>query len=191
MIKAIIFDCFGVLVDDYYGAPIKVGLTDEELVTWQKIADTADRGDISNEERLARIFPMIRGGRAKFEREARLARRHDDLLDFILKLRGKYKTGLLSNASDNIVERFFSPSDFAKYFDEVVLSYKVRLIKPYPEIYKLAAQRLSVDTNECLFVDDNPTNLSGAEAVGMHGLLYKNFAKFQTDLKDVLEKEIA
>lgn len=191
MIKAIIFDCFGVLVDDYFGKPVKVGLTHDEMAAWQKIADAADRGDISNAERVDKIIPMIHGGRAKFEYESQIARRNDELLDYVLKLRKEYKTGLLSNTSDGIVERFFSTDDFVKYFDDVVLSYKVHLIKPYPEIYELIANHLDVTTNECLFIDDNPTNLSGAEVVGMRGLLYKDFEQFRIDLKKVLEHENA
>ena len=39
--------------------------------------------------------------------------------------------------------------------------------KPQPEIYRLAAERLEVAPEECLFVDDLRENCEGAEAVGM------------------------
>ena len=39
--------------------------------------------------------------------------------------------------------------------------------KPDPRAYRLMAERMGVDPSECVFVDDQPGNLAGAQAVGM------------------------
>ncbi len=44
------------------------------------------------------------------------------------------------------------------------------MLKPDPAIYRLAVDRLHVDVSEVLFVDDQPVNVLGAEAVGMRSI---------------------
>jgi len=46
------------------------------------------------------------------------------------------------------------------------------MLKPDPAIYKLMIDRLGVPASECLFVDDQPANIAGAEAVGMQTLWF-------------------
>jgi putative hydrolase of the HAD superfamily len=41
------------------------------------------------------------------------------------------------------------------------------VLKPDPRIYALVLERLGVGAAQCLFVDDQPGNVAGAEAVGM------------------------
>ena len=46
--------------------------------------------------------------------------------------------------------------------------------KPQPEIYRLAAERLGVAPEECVFVDDLRENCEGAEAVGMTAIRHRS-----------------
>jgi epoxide hydrolase-like predicted phosphatase len=190
MIRAIIFDSFGVLTDQVFGFLIK-DLSPQSTEKVNAINELADLGQISGQQRIQRTAQFIDGGLATIESYYRQVRINDELLDLILELRKKYKIGLLSNTSDNDVERFFSPADMAKYFDDVILSYRVQLTKPHPEIYQLAAQRLNVTPAECVFIDDNAHNIAGAEAVGMRGILYQDFSQFKKDLDKVLEQKNA
>ena len=43
--------------------------------------------------------------------------------------------------------------------------------KPDPVIYLLACSQLGLAPWECLFLDDHPKNIEGAQAVGMEALL--------------------
>jgi len=61
-------------------------------------------------------------------------------------------------------------------FDAVVLSGRVGMRKPDPEIYLLAATELEVEPEACVFVDDIPVNVDGARAVGMAGVLHRDAA---------------
>jgi len=61
----------------------------------------------------------------------------------------------------------------AELFDALVLSHEVGMRKPDPEIYALAAGRLGVPPGACLVVDDLITNVLGARAAGMRGLLHE------------------
>lgn len=190
MIKAIIFDHFGVLVDSVYDT-LYAELPDRDRELARSIGAAADRGEITNAERDEQIMPFLGGSRAKIEAARTRARRNDALLAFILELRHDYKVGMLSNAADGLVESFFSPDDMETYFDDVVLSYNVRLVKPDKEIYLLAAERLGVMPHECVFVDDASHNTIGAEVAGMHGIVYRDVPTLKSDLAKIVEDEHA
>ena len=83
-------------------------------------------------------------------------------------------TGLISNSwGGNYGEGGYDRAMFDELFDEVVISGEVGLRKPQPEIYLLAAERLKVEPNECVFVDDFKVNADGAAAVGMLGIQHE------------------
>jgi 2-haloacid dehalogenase len=52
-------------------------------------------------------------------------------------------------------------------FRDIVVSGDERLIKPDPAIYRLLLERNGLRAADCLFIDDSPKNVAGAEAVGM------------------------
>ena len=52
-------------------------------------------------------------------------------------------------------------------FDQMVDGRQDGVLKPDPAAYLLMAERLDVSPEECVFIDDQPINLAGAEAVGM------------------------
>jgi putative hydrolase of the HAD superfamily len=66
------------------------------------------------------------------------------------------------------------PPDVDGMFDAVVLSGREGLRKPEPEIYLLAARRLGIRPEDCVFVDDVQANVDGARAVGMTAVLHKH-----------------
>ncbi|MFI0240360.1 HAD-IA family hydrolase [Streptomyces sp. NPDC016845] len=68
--------------------------------------------------------------------------------------------------------------------DHVVSSARVRVAKPDPEIYEIAARRAGVAADRCLFVDDRSENVEAAAALGMSGLLYRD----PGDLRAALER---
>src|SRR5438876_696441 len=57
-----------------------------------------------------------------------------------------------------------------------VLSGREGVRKPEAAIYLLAADRLRVEPDRCVFVDDMPANVDGAKAVGMAGVLHRDAA---------------
>lgn len=108
------------------------------------------------------------------------------LLGYIKTLGDTYKVGLLSNVSSNWISEVLLSKQEANLFSDMVLSHEVGMIKPNPEIYQLAAQRLGCEPGECVMVDDSEGNCQGAEAVGMKAIVYKNFVQFQQELSPLL-----
>ena len=81
--------------------------------------------------------------------------------------------GLISNCAEE-VSVLWSSTPFAPLVDTAVLSYNVRLAKPDPRIYAMAAEGLGVAAEECLYVGDGTSNeLSGAQRAGMTAVLMR------------------
>ncbi len=85
-----------------------------------------------------------------------------------LRERG-YKLALLSNYSlSAAITESLARLGLSEYFDAVVISADEGLVKPHPELFRVAARRLGLETTEVLFVGDNPrADIAGAAAVGM------------------------
>ena len=62
--------------------------------------------------------------------------------------------------------------DFLNRFRDIVVSGDEGLIKPDPAIYHVLLERNGLEASRCLFIDDSPKNVAGAEAVGMAGHLF-------------------
>jgi putative hydrolase of the HAD superfamily len=88
------------------------------------------------------------------------------------------RTGLLSNA--DILDP--GGADLTKLFDDVLLSGDVGVGKPDARIYLLAAERLGLVPEECVFVDDMVSNVRGAVRVGMVGVHHQDVATTLTEL---------
>lgn len=56
---------------------------------------------------------------------------------------------------------------FLEHFHDIVVSGDERLVKPDPAIYRLLLDRNGLEASTCLFIDDSPKNVAGAQAVGM------------------------
>jgi putative hydrolase of the HAD superfamily len=77
------------------------------------------------------------------------------------------KTGLLSNWSSHL-PLLWGESPLASFIDVPVLSACVGLMKPDPRFFLLAAERLGVAPDDCLYVADGMDGeLAAAQAVGM------------------------
>ncbi len=95
---------------------------------------------------------------------------------------GTLKLALLSNTHDLHV-RFLRPQlPVLERFDTVVLSYEEQLIKPAPELYRRALQRLGVAADRAAFFDDVQRYADGATAVGIHGRLFTTVEDFERQL---------
>ena len=53
-------------------------------------------------------------------------------------------------------------------------------------MYELAADRLGVETSECVFIDDLERHLDGAREVGMQGIRYENLTQMKSELQKIL-----
>jgi len=192
MIKAIIFDCFGVFI----GNPYKIRVQALEQTDPQKaqqmhdINRASDRGFLSREETAEQMAELIGITAEQFLAEQDNGEvRNEQLVAYAKTLRPNFKLAMLSNISSR--ERLdirFEPGQLDELFDTVVASGDEGVIKPEPGIYEIALQRLGVLPEECVFVDDILEFCQGAEAVGIHAIQYLNFQQAISDLEALIDR---
>jgi 2-haloacid dehalogenase len=76
--------------------------------------------------------------------------------------------------------------------EDVFVSAREKIMKPQAEAYLLLLSRNNVLPEQCIFVDDVPRNVAGAEAVGIASILFVNSSQLESDLtaKGVLSKQV-
>lgn len=183
MLKAVIFDVGGVLIRTHSRAgrekwAARVGMAAlefENFIFSGESGQQAQLGQKTNEAHwqwLRDYFGLDDLSIAEL--------RHDffagdalnkSLLEQIKRLRqAGYLTGLLSNTNDSARHLLTQVYPLIDYFNSVIISAEVGLMKPDPKIYHLAAESLGVQPAETLFVDDFIENIEGAKQVGMLAL---------------------
>ncbi len=186
MIRAIIFDCFGVLTTDKWKEFVATLPTDQ-VQPAVDLNHALDRGYISQDEFFKQIRALTNKAPERVESLINAdMQKNTQLLTFISELKQSYKIGLLSNVSSNWVRDTFLSEQEKNLFDDILLSYDVGLIKPEVAIYNLAASRLMCDSRECLFIDDSLGHCEGATLAGMQSLVYKNFAQCKKDIISII-----
>lgn len=109
-----------------------------------------------------------------------------ELLNYITQKRSSYKIGLLSNIATNWIHDSFLTAEEAAIFDAYILSFEVGMTKPDPRIYQMAAEKLGVQPEECIFIDDGEANCQGAVAIGMQAVLYHDFSQAKNEIEKLL-----
>lgn len=192
MIKAIIFDCFGVLLGDAKQLRLsKLDQTDpKKAAEIRALYRAADKGFLTNDEILRETSELFDVEPEEFKAEQeQLEVPNTELLEFIMSLRQTFKVGMLSNVSSR--QRLgirFAPGQLDATFHTVVASGEEGYVKPQPEIYKIVATRLGVLPSECLFVDDIADFCEGARSVGMQAVQYISNHQIITDVTALIDR---
>lgn len=190
-IKAIIFDCFGVVVTYGFHAAFTAlgGDIEKDKDMLRDLFGMYNNGKVNDDEFLQKLSDRLDISKSTVQQAlAKDEHINQELLDYIKQLKATYKIGLLSNIGRGGAERYFQGINTAEYFDDMVLSGEVGLVKPAAEIYLLAAKNLSAEPSECVFIDDGEHNCAGARAVGMQAIIYRNFAQMKQELAQILSK---
>jgi len=92
-----------------------------------------------------------------------------DAREVVIELsRRGYLIGIIANTiTETEIPDWMESEGLTSYFKTVVLSSKVRLRKPNPEIYWEAARRIGVEPSRCAYVGDNPVrDVEGCREAG-------------------------
>ena len=93
----------------------------------------------------------------------------EDVKETVLELSKRgYLLGIIANTiTETEIPDYLEADGLTGYFKTVVLSSKVGIRKPNPEIYWEAARRIGVEPARCVYVGDNPVrDVEGTRAAG-------------------------
>ena len=196
-IRAVFFDLGGVIVRTEFQAPRqqladRLGMDYEDLNKLVFDSDSgykATMGEISSDEHWASVIQRLKRPASELSaiRDEFFAGDIVDrtLLDYLRSLRGKYKTGLISNAWGDLRD-YIVKEKFDDAFDKMIISAEVGAAKPEPKIFQIALEQLGVRPKEAVFVDDFLINIEGCEKVGIKGIHFKDPGSALQQLKKLL-----
>lgn len=185
MLKAIIFDVGGVLIRSHSRTgrekwAKKLGMDPWEFESFVFSGESGRQAQLGQKTFeahwgwLGTHFELDAAGLAEMRRDFFAGDKlNEPLVNYIKRLRqAGYRTGILSNFGNEARPLWTEVHPFIQYFDGIVISCEVGLMKPDPKIYHLAADSLGVAVDEALFIDDFIENVEGARQVGMQALHY-------------------
>lgn len=199
MIKVIIFDLGGVVIESAFkpfSAEIETlyDIPKEKVETivrkhWNPLL----RGEIKEGEYWKRFANDLN---IKYEpkrfREIMLSFYvlKNEVVKLLKRLKKRYKIALLSNVSREWMEYTKQKYPMNELFDIILTSYKLRLAKPHSskykndaEIYRVSLEKINIEPNECIFIDNNEQNLRPAKKLGIKTILFKNAKQLESALK--------
>lgn len=187
MIKAIVFDCFGVLTTENWHEFL-ASLSDSiDVKAVRDVHRAYGSGMISKQECGAKIKELT--GREFVELEdsnSGSVVKNSALLDFIKELKQQYKIGLLSNIGNNWVREQFLSANEQELFDAMVFSYEIGANKPDTAMYQAVCNKLAVQPDEVIYIDDMSAYTEAAKYLSMQAIVYENFTKLKVDLESLL-----
>jgi beta-phosphoglucomutase family hydrolase len=83
-------------------------------------------------------------------------------------LQQRLPIAIATNSSREDAEHVFRPTPIEQYLQTVVTASDVDQLKPAPDMYLLAAQRLGVKPEQCLVLEDSPAGAKAGTAAGMY-----------------------
>lgn len=187
--KAVIFDCFGVLVEESFNKFCAMYLSDnpEKIHDFWRLDKQASTGELTYVQLVAGAAKLAGITQAKAQAFLRSHPPNEPLFEFIEKeLKPRYKIGFLSNSSRDFLDELFT-SEQLRLFDDFVLSFRHGMSKPDTKIFELAARRLGVKPSECIFVDDVARYCEGARRAGMTAVQYESFEQARKEISKVLQ----
>lgn len=207
MIKAIIFDFWGTLVENgIFPSPVKqvkyilrvpMSFRDfiirfEHTIMTKPYADMNEAfSAVCEEFRINADERVIERLVGMWNKNELLAKPFLETIEVLEKLKKKgIKVALISDSTPTI-KRVVEKFGLADYFDEMMFSFDTGLLKTDPEMYHKLVEKLGVKPDEVVVIGDSiPTDIIGAKNAGLKTILLDRRNKREFSPKIVNLREI-
>lgn len=90
-----------------------------------------------------------------------------------------------TSSEKHIAPRKLRLAGLDAYFELIVTGCEVENSKPAPDIFLLTADRLGVNPDECIVLEDSYTGIRGAHAAGMHPIMIPDLLPPTPEMEDL------
>lgn len=196
MIRAILFDVDGVLLDSfevnfrfftdlfaYTGHPPfdKQWFKKNAHLTMEQVIAEHTK---ENHKRVKEIWE-IAAARDKITYHYELLRMPVGAKEIVQKIAKKYKLGVVTSRLKKSVWTTPALKDIELLFETTIAFEDSKNHKPHPEPLLIAASNIKTLPKEIIYVGDMPSDMEAARAAGMRGILFSNFSKFEDELEEI------
>jgi len=184
-IKALIFDMHGVLlfsneatIELSFAKRLKIPVEQVGPIFHGEFNDRADIGEITQRDFWLHTLECMGLPESRlpeienfFDEEFFI---DPIMLKAVCNYRKHFKTAMLTNYSDGLRPRLGNQWDVRGAFDEIIISWEIKMIKPNPDIFDYTINKLQVSKEEAVFIDDRIINICGALDYGLHAIHFRN-----------------
>lgn len=196
MIKVIIFDLGGVILKHrfdligYILSQIFSIPQEEGNKFWNEYRVRLLTGDLSSEQFLNQLRYETKtkytlDELSKMWRDLYIASAEIDqeVLNFVVQLRKKYKVYLLTDTID-IHDEYNKNRKIYEKFDQVFKSHEEKISKAEgKQIFLNILRKINFTASECIFIDDLDEYVKAAENAGIKGIVFKNLPQLREELQ--------
>lgn len=111
------------------------------------------------------------------------------MIEFGRKLSESHGVYFLTNAGDLHVPYIFEAYPSLCFCNDYVVSCQLHALKPSREFYERALDQFGITAESCLFIDDLPENVAGAEACGIRSVAYTTADRTIKQIEAFLQRE--
>ncbi|MEK7551830.1 MAG: HAD family phosphatase [Patescibacteria group bacterium] len=106
-----------------------------------------------------------------------------EMLELAKKLKKNYKTAVLSNLTEEMMEHILNNHNLKKIFPRMFFSNEIGIMKPNTTAYELALKELGSKPEETIFIDDSKKNVEAARNLGMYAFLFESLDQCKSELQ--------
>jgi HAD superfamily hydrolase (TIGR01509 family) len=110
------------------------------------------------------------------------------VLRLIRRFHGDYRLAVLSNHPPGL-DQWLRDWGIRDLFDVLYCSGDEGRVKPDPSVYFSTLDRLAVRPAEAVFIDDTEGHVTAARALGIHGMLFSDARRLESELQFLLSQD--
>lgn len=186
--KVILFDFFGVICSEVSPVWFRRHFDESEAVAIKNdIVAKGDLGIISEDDVFTRISERTGVPAEDIRREwEESSFINGELVEYIRRLRVHAPIYLLSNAIGSFLRRILDKNELWSLFDRVFISSDLGIAKPTPEFFTKVLSHIGAEASDAVMIDDNPSNIAGASAAGVDGIIFTSNQTLKSELEKYL-----
>lgn len=186
MIKAVIFDMDGVIIDSepthiesdqLTFKNLGIEVSHEELNQYVGVSNPVMWAEMKEKYNLAEYVETLLEKQSYYKNYLFGSKKLEPITGIpglLAEIRdGGAKIGLASSSNRDFIEMILNRLGIIRYFDVIVSGDEVKKSKPEPDIFLKAAEGLKVNPEDCLVIEDSQhgvkaANLAGMKCIGFH-----------------------